>query len=166
MALSKAQLKKQLKGAQRLAILGIGSALRGDDALGLKIVAQLKKESISVKRPLSIKLFSCATTPENSTGEIRQFNPTHIIIVDALYIGKRPGSLSLVDLRQASFNVSFSTHGLPLKMLARYLARSLSCRVLCIGVEPKSLEFNAALSKEAERAVKKVCALIKGVLKY
>ena len=75
-------LKNRLKEASRVAILAIGSEFRGDDAAGLLVAENLKKLlKVSSRK---FKVFIGATAPENLTGDIKRFNPSHILLVDSI----------------------------------------------------------------------------------
>lgn len=156
----KSQLRNNLRGARRLVILGIGSSLRGDDASGLIIVREINKALRRAKRAFPLRVISCGTTPENYTGEIKKFKPTHIIIIDALDSGKEAGKISIADARKKSVNASFSTHSLPIKVFADYLTSALGCHIVLIGIQPGSIEFGSALSSAVNKAIKKVSSLI------
>jgi len=109
---------------------------------------------------MPLKLFSCGVTPENYTGEIKRFKPSHILIVDALDMAKEAGEISIIDAKKKSVNVSFSTHGLPIKMLMDYLTQSLGCRIVSIGIQPESIEFGLPVSDKAAKAIKNISHLI------
>jgi hydrogenase 3 maturation protease len=161
----KRELKIRLKGAKRVAVLGVGSLLCGDDALGLVLIEETRKSLKGVKRCVPLKLFSCGATPENYTGEVKKFRPSHILIVDALDMGETAGKIVLTEAGGKSANVSFSTHALPMKVLANYLIRSLGCRIICIGIQPKTIGFSCAarapfLSDKVHKSVKRVSGLI------
>ncbi len=85
-------LKNKLKGAKKIAVLGVGSSLKSDDAAGLLVAEELKK----IKNP-KLKVFFGSTAPENLTGEIIKYKPTHIIIVDSVDMDQKPGSILLID---------------------------------------------------------------------
>jgi hydrogenase 3 maturation protease len=201
----KKELKIRLRGARRVAILGIGSPLRGDDALGLFFIKELKllfnplrsQQAASGRKPprvrggftkttkpVPLKLFSCGTTPESCTGEIKKFKPSHIIIVDAFDMGKEVGSISIIDAKKKSANgsaslamslkcsqsanVSFSTHAMPLKILVDYLSHYLNPEIIFIGIQAKNTEFlpvgrqvGAKLSYEVNKSVKQIAHSIK-----
>lgn len=160
----KRKLRIQLKDAKRLAILGIGSPLRGDDALGLVIIEELKKFLRKQKKHLPLKLLDCGVTPENYTGEIKRFKPSHILIVDALDTGKVAGKISIIAAQKKSANTSFSTHHLPLGIFTDYLSHYLDCRIIFIGIQAKTIELGADLSSEANKSVKQVTRLIEKIL--
>lgn len=160
----KKELQSRLKGARKVAILGIGSPLRGDDAAGPLFIKELDSAIKGAKVALPVKLFSCETAPENYTGDIRKFGPTHIIIVDAVDMGKEAGRADIVDLEKRNEQVSFSTHRLPISMFIEYLKQYLNCRVIMIGIQPKSIDFSAPLSGEVREAVKQVSSSVLGGL--
>jgi hydrogenase 3 maturation protease len=151
----KNSLRNNLKGAKKIAILGVGSELRADDAAGILIAQELEK----IKKP-KIKVFLGHTAPENLTGEIRKFAPSHLLIIDSAEMGKDPGEVMMFTPEDAG-GISFSTHKLPMKLMAKYLSEEIKCRVLMIGVQPKTLEFGKAVSKEISGAVKDIVNLLK-----
>lgn len=158
MANLKTILKQKLKDAKRIVVLGIGSELRADDAAGLIVAEELKK----IKN-LKLKVFLGSTAPENFTGEIIKFKPTHILIVDSVDTDQKPGFILLINPEEVG-GVSFSTHMLPVKMMVDYLLASLECEIIIIGIQPKVLLFGEAISKEVEKSTKQISGLIKQIL--
>jgi hydrogenase 3 maturation protease len=154
----KTLLKRKLKGAKKIAVLGVGSSLRSDDAAGLLVAEELNKI-----RNSKLKVFFGSTAPENLTGEIIKYRPTHIIIVDSVDIDQKPGSVLMIDPRVVD-GVSFSTHMLPVKMIVDYLLESLECDIIIIGIQPKTLEFGETVSEEVKKAVKQITDVTRGIL--
>ncbi len=154
----KVLLKKNLKGAKKIAVLGVGSALRSDDAAGLLVAEELKK----VKIP-KLKVFFGSTAPENLTGEIIKYKPSHIIIVDSVDMEQEPGSILLID-PQVVEGVSFSTHMLPVKMIVDYFLESLKCEIVIIGIQPKTLEFGETVSEEVKKSTIQIADVISQIL--
>lgn len=99
-----------------------------------------------------MKIFFGETAPENLSGEIKRFNPTHLIVLDAADSGAKIGSISLIDLGKAAFRTTFCTHNLPLTVMLRYLSGYIKCEMLMIGIQTGSLEFGAAPSAPILRA--------------
>lgn len=162
----KKELTSRLKGAKRVAILGIGSELRGDDVAGV-LVAELVDKKIKSPRstvhgPRSARLrvFFGSTAPENITGEIRDFKPTHLILVDTAEIGEKPGTVLLLKGSEIGSGVSFSTHKIPIKILTDYFAESLKCEITVIGIQPRSINFGKPASKEVKDSSKEVAIAI------
>ncbi|MDP3788862.1 MAG: hydrogenase maturation peptidase HycI [Candidatus Omnitrophota bacterium] len=166
----KKELKNRLSGASKVAVLGIGSQLKGDDAGGI-LVTGILQESLPLKadQPLAgpgkadIGIFIGGTAPENITSEIKRFGPSHIIIIDAADMGAKPGEIKLIDPENIG-GISFSTHNLPATMLIEYLKQFLKCEVVIIGIQPKSVEFGKEPSAEMKTAAETVAALILDIL--
>ena len=75
----KDELAVRLKGAVRVAVLGVGSELRGDDIAGILVINALQK-SKKINKNIKLKTFEGSTAPENITGELRAFKPTHLVL--------------------------------------------------------------------------------------
>ena len=97
------------------------------------------------------------------TGEVKKFKPTHVLIVDAADLGAKPGSAELIDFHKTG-GVTFSTHQLPMNILSSYLSQELSCEVILLGIQPKSLEFGSKPSKEIKAAVNRISSIIRKLL--
>jgi hydrogenase 3 maturation protease len=135
---------------RKIAFLGIGSSLRGDDAVGLYLVTALEKHlGISPEREL--QFYVGETAPENFSGVIRAFTPTNLIIFDAAELETPPGTFAIIDPAQIG-GISFTTHTLPLNILIAYLATVTGCATTVIGIQPKSLAFTSPLSPEVKAA--------------
>jgi len=64
-------------------VLGIGNPLRGDDAVGLRII-----QNLMGKVPDDVLLLECEMVPENYLSKIEQFKPTHVLMVDAAQLNE------------------------------------------------------------------------------
>ena len=151
----KATLIKKLKGAGKIAVIGIGSTLRNDDAAGILVAEKLEK--INSNR---LKVFIGSTAPENLTGEIISYNPSHIFIIDSVDTGQKPGFTILIEPEDVG-GVSFSSHMLPVKMIVDYLLATLNCEIIVAGIQPKSLEFGETVSDEVSKSVNEIVEIIK-----
>lgn len=155
-------LQNKLHKAKKIALLGVGAELRGDDAVGESIAREVKRKC---KKP-QVKVFFGATAPENLTGEIKKFHPTHVVIIDAADLKKKPGAIALIEPEDTR-GVSFSTHQLPFKILSDYLVNSLNCKVLIIGIQPELLRFGCGLSAAVSNAARQIrealCAVLKQI---
>ncbi|OGS44120.1 MAG: hydrogenase maturation peptidase HycI [Elusimicrobia bacterium RIFOXYD2_FULL_34_15] len=154
----KTELKKKLKDATRIAVLGVGSELRCDDVAGLLVAENLKKQLEKRKNPKA-KIFIGYTAPENLSGEIIKYKPTHIIIIDSADAGKKAGSIMLINYEEIG-GISFSTHKLPLKMMVDYLLQSLKTGIVMIGIQPKTLKFGECISKEVKKSIDQITKTI------
>jgi hydrogenase 3 maturation protease len=156
-------VQASLKGASRVAVIGIGSDLRGDDIAGILAVQELEKTTKRSKLTVPLLTLLGYTAPENMTGEIRKFAPSHLIMIDTAEIGGKPGSIEVFPPEKTA-GMTFSTHKLPVKIMAEYLSASVKCSVIIIGIQPKVLDFGSAVTKEVEAAAKQVSSIIKDAL--
>ncbi len=156
-------LKKKLHNARRVSVLGVGSTLRGDDAAGMLIADEIESYRKKTKKGKVVQVLFGETAPENFTGNIRRFNPTHLIIVDCAEVKKKPGSVFLLDVENIT-GITFSTHSLPLKIMTDYLLKDMTCEIIIIGIQPKSLQFNTPCSAQIKKSVKDVSSALKEVL--
>jgi hydrogenase 3 maturation protease len=157
-------LKKKLHNAQRVAVLGVGSELRGDDVAGILAAQQIEKIITKQTTSPEVRVFIGETAPENLTGEIKRFQPTHLIIIDAAELNKEPGHISIMEPETIG-GTSFCTHSLPLKIIIGYLLESFKFQAIIIGIQPKTLTFGAPPTKEVVAAVKHLAETITKLLK-
>ena len=156
-------LSQKLENAERVAFLGIGSDLRGDDVAGISVVQQTEKLTKSKTVSLQAAFFIGATAPENLTGEIKKFQPSHLIIIDSVYSDAPPGQVIVMDVPEIE-KVSFFTHKLPIKLMIDYLLQFCKCRVIIIGIQPKDITFGSPVSKEVSQAVKNLSKTLAKIL--
>lgn len=149
-------LRNRFKDAKKIAVLGIGSRFWGDDNAGIDVAEELKKQ-VKAK---NFRVFLGETAPENLTGQIKKFKPSHLVIIDAVFGRLEPGQFCLIDIKQTG-GESFSTHRLPLKIVCDYLTGCIDCQITVIGLQPKQLEFGSGLSKEVKASVKKITEILK-----
>jgi hydrogenase 3 maturation protease len=126
----------------RLAVLGIGNELNGDDAAGVLVVRVLRARLGDQPQVL---LIEAGLAPENFTGVLRRFEPDLVMLVDAAEMGSQPGEVAWVEWQETG-GLSASTHSLPPTVLSQYLIHELGCQVGLIGIQPASLEFDQPLS--------------------
>jgi hydrogenase 3 maturation protease len=139
-----------------VAVLAVGSELFGDDAVGLVVGESCAKLGSS-----HLGVFMGATAPENCTGPIRRFSPTHLVLVDAADLGAEPGSVELLDPERLG-GIPFTTHSLPLTVVVDYLLKSLpGCRVVVVGIQPESLRFGAPPTARVAEAAERVVEAIR-----
>ena len=145
-------LNQSLKDYRKIAILGIGNELKGDDGSGSFIAKKLSK---SFQDNEKFFVFDGGTVPENYTGAIRKINPTHIILIDAVEMGKEPGYIRLIKKEEIA-NYNISTHAMPISFLIRYMEATIGSNIILIGIQPKSMILAGEISKEVKKAIEKV----------
>jgi hydrogenase 3 maturation protease len=136
----------------RLAILGVGQELRGDDAAGILLVRAL---AAKLPKAENLLLIEAGPTPENFTGPLRRFQPDLIILVDIAWMEAEPGALRWLTPDEIE-GVSALTHTLPLSVVAKYLAGEIGCEVRILAIQPVQVEFTAPVSKEVVDAIQNI----------
>lgn len=131
------QLRQELAGCSRLAVLGAGSILCGDDAAGMLLIERLRE---LLPPDGSSLLLAGSTAPENFTGPIRDYRPDLLLLADAAHLDLPVGAIGFIPA-DAVDEAGFSTHMLPLGVTLNYLAAETGCRVLIVGVQPGATEF-------------------------
>ena len=155
----KIELEKWLIGKEKIVIAGIGNPIRQDDYVGLKIV-----EGLQGKVPANVCLLECETVPESYLLDIEQFKPTHVLLIDAAFLGLKPGSARLYNAQKIVDFPAITTHVLPLKVFCEYVKQSTGAKIALLLVEPKSMEFGEGLSVEVEAAAKKILVVLASLL--
>jgi hydrogenase 3 maturation protease len=144
----------------RLAVLGIGHELCGDDAVGVRLAGMLRRLAAGNQRLLVIE---AGPAPENFTGPLRRFQPDLVLLVDAAQMNAAPGTIGWLDLQSVG-GMSASSHTLPLHILVTYLVAELGCQVALIGIQPAQTFADEPLTPPVQAAARTVLqALLEGM---
>lgn len=144
----------------RVAVLGVGNEMNGDDGAGVRVVRALAARMAATP---GVLLLDAGTAPENFTGPLRRFRPDLVVEIDAADQDQPPGTAAWIDWRDAD-GLSASTHTLPPSVLASYLTSELGCRVALIGIQPATLETGCPLSPAVADAVERLASQLAGWL--
>ena len=143
-----------LAGAARVAVIGVGSDLRGDDVAGVLVARRLRAWAARTGNE-RLAAFVGGAAPENFTGEIVKFRPDVTVLVDAAHLGREPGAVEVIPPDRIA-GLAFSTHMLPAPIFLDYLHKSIGCRSLVIGIDIVQKEVLAPVSPPVERAVRRL----------
>lgn len=141
------QLRREVELPPRVAVLGLGHELRQDDAAGLLVAQAL--------RPFNSDTFFAVVggaAPENCSGQLTDFAPHLLVVVDAAKLDAPPGTVQVLNWRAAT-GFSGSSHTLPLRIVLQYITAVAPCRVLLLGIRPQHLGFGTAVSPAVQQAV-------------
>jgi hydrogenase 3 maturation protease len=133
----------------RIAVVGMGHELRGDDAAGVAVARALQAALGDDDRWLVI---DAGPAPENYTGPLRRFEPDLVLFVDAAQMDEAPGTIRWLPWRETD-RLGSSTHTLSPQVLARFLIRELGCEATLVGIQPSHDTLAAPLSPEVADAV-------------
>jgi hydrogenase 3 maturation protease len=153
-------LAKNRNQPPRIALVGIGNEINGDDGAGVQIVRSLRAMpmlSQNLPEHPGWLLVDAGLAPENFTGTLRRFQPDLVVLIDAAEMGLSAGEIACLDWSSAG-GWSASTHTLPLNMLSSFLVSELGCQVMVLGIQPLQMGMDQPLSQEVTRAVDEVVA--------
>jgi len=138
-----------------VAVVGIGSDLRADDAAGVEVVRRLRRHLTSQ----NVLLIDAGVAPENFTAEIKKFGPSHVLMIDATDLGLESGTTSIVDLSKITGPSIFS-HRLPLSIFADYLRAQVKTQIILLGIQPANARMGVAMSEQVKKAVDEVSEVL------
>ncbi|KXB07413.1 hypothetical protein AKJ52_00240 [candidate division MSBL1 archaeon SCGC-AAA382C18] len=132
----------------RYAILGIGNKFRGDDAIGVRVIEEIRKRIDSPR----ILLINAKTVPEKFTSKVKDFEPDHTLLIDSIDMGEDPGTVSIVDPEEIT-NQKISSHRLPLSMLMQYLEDETEAESTLIGIQAGRTEMGNEISEDVRETI-------------
>jgi hydrogenase maturation protease HycI len=136
----------------RVAIVGIGHELRGDDAAGIRLARALQPRA---EHSDAILVMVAGLAPENTTGPIRRFAPDLVLLVDAAQMDAVPGTVRWLDWQDTT-GFSASTHTLPPRLLAAYLIAELGCEVRLLGIQPGGNAIGDDVTSPVETSIRDI----------
>jgi hydrogenase 3 maturation protease len=149
------ELKEWLVNAKKVVVAGIGNPIRTDDYVGLKIVENLKG-----KLSTTVLLLEAETVPESYLLDIEEFHPSHVLLIDAAFLGLTPGEASLVDAEKIADTSAVTTHLLPLRVFCEYVKQATGAKIAVLSIEPKSMEFGEGLTAEVQGAAERLTKVL------
>ncbi|MGD8464378.1 MAG: hydrogenase maturation protease [Anaerolineae bacterium] len=133
-------------------IIGVGNPLRGDDAVGVRVVESLSALAL----PEGVEVVDGGTMGLGLVNLMK--DRRRVVLVDAASLGRAPGEFVCLPLAQARLRGAddhLSVHGAGV-CDALLLAQALDClpdEVLIVGVQPASMQWNAGLTPDVQAAV-------------
>lgn len=147
--LQRLQASKQML---RIAVVGIGHELRGDDAAG-PIIARMLRSLTAQHNYLLV--IDAGPAPESYFGTLRRFRPHFVLLIDAAQLDDRPGTVACLAWQDAAGPIP-SSHTCALSDLASYLIAEFGCEVMILGIQPAGTTFDAPLSAAVQQATEGV----------
>ncbi|MCI4445589.1 MAG: hydrogenase maturation protease [Candidatus Aminicenantes bacterium] len=146
-------LRKELRGMEKIVILGTGNALEADDAAGL-YVASLLDSKLSRYQKSRIKVLRAYEVIDIYLKKIKRFKPTHLLIVDAVDLKKKPGTIMVERLdtekrRKRKIGGEFSN-------FLEKLSSETACKIYIIGLQPQRLDFGHPITPVMKEACRQV----------
>ena len=143
---------------RRVVIVGVGNPIRGDDAVGPKIIELLEEKPVE-----DVLALNTESVPEAFTGKVEEFKPTHVLMVDAANFRGAPGETKLITAEHIG-GQAISTHSLPLTIFISYIEKSLGVEVLLLGIQPMSIGLGEPMTEPLEAAAVSVANTLYQIL--
>jgi hydrogenase maturation protease len=143
-------------------VLGIGNILLSDEGVGVKAVEELQSR------------YNCPDTVEIVDGGTVGFellpyfeNRSHILIIDAVKTGNKPGTIVRIDDPPAFFQKKVSPHqiGLADVMGIAVITDNMPQHIALFGIEPKELSTGLELSPEVAENLRQLVDMVVDELK-
>jgi len=157
-------LSRFLREAHRVAVVGVGNPIRGDDAAGTYTAELLR--TLSRRNPHgcgeahgSLLCIPAGAVPENYLWPVIRFRPSHVVVVDAFDAGLEPGAVSIIP-RSSMDGLSLSSHQLPLGLVRDFLSLNGVPNQLYIGIQPASTGPGTPMSSRVKASSRKVARTI------
>lgn len=144
----------------RIALVGVGNTLRGDDGVGVLLVRELNQVFGEAS---NVCIIEAGSAPENITGHLRNFKPDFILFFDAAQMEGEPGEVGIWSFSECGGDL-VSTHALPLSLVCAYLEVELNCRIALMGIKPLDIGFGRSISLQVEQALNEIAPSIVSIL--
>lgn len=140
-----------LKGATKVAFMGIGEEKLSDDGVGPYIISQLLNDTND-----RFLFINAGINPMDRIDEIVRFKASHLVLLDTCTLKKTPGTVAIIERENICEFVPISTHTIPIHIVVDLLVKKLpDLKVFMLGFVPESLEgfTDLKLFKEGELTI-------------
>jgi len=143
-------------------VIGVGNSIAADDGVGPAVIAELRRRTL----PEGVEILDAGPDPLDVIEHLEQEGG--VIIVDAVRMGRAPGTVLTFPAKSAKVNIvadAFSLHGIGLAyVLGLADGMGMPAEVTIVGIEPESVEPGHAMSAAAARAVPRAADAIMNLL--
>ncbi len=147
---------------EKTLVIGVGSVLRSDDGIGIRVVEELQKE----KFPSKVKFISGDISGLELIKYFSDF--ARVIIIDAADIKEKPGTIKSFkgsQLKKSDFSDIVSTHGMNLiETLTLAEKLDISPEIVIVGIQPKDTSFKLELTLEIEEKIPYIVNAVKKII--
>ncbi len=152
------RLERRLRGARRIAVVGIGDELSPLDCLGIETAREID----GLRLP-GVMVVLAGMLPENVTGPLRLFRPDAVLFLDAAEMGAPPGTIAVLEPGEVRATL-FSVHVLPLPVVMEFVERDIGTEVILLGIQPDTARDDV-LSPRGRELFKGYREALSGVLR-
>ena len=148
-------LRNRLKG--KIAIIGVGNTMRGDDGFGPELVRRLNGK-------IEAECIDAGMSPENYTGKIIKARPDVVVFLDAVSMDEAAGTIKILEKEDIS-KVGFTTHDMPASLIIDYIKTQIDANIFMIGVQAENTGFDKVMSQEVKERIDYLEKLFKKLLR-
>jgi len=147
---------------RRVAVVGLGNLLMGDDGVGVEVIRRLEGERLGA----GVKLIDGGTAVHETVHETEGY--ATVVIIDAVHGGGEPGTVYRMTLEETrsrarkdalpvSLHQLSALSGLALGEIAGWRPE----KVVIIGVEPKDVGLRLGLSPDIEQRMPAIMDVVR-----
>ena len=138
-------------------VLGIGNILLSDEGAGVKAVEELKNSYVGSD---ALEIVDGGTMGVELLPYFE--NRSHILIIDAVKTGKKPGTIVRIADPPAYFGSKISPHqiGLADVLGIAVMTNNMPKNITLFGIEPKQLSIGLTLSTEVARNLSRLVEMV------
>ncbi len=144
-------------------IIGVGNTSAADDGAGPAVIEELRARALAG----GALLISVGADPLAVIEHLE--NDAHVIIVDAVRMGKHPGTVLVFPAKNANVRIAaetYSLHGIGLAYALKLAERmKLPAKITIVGIEPETVEPGRPMSETVGRAVAKAADAVLDLIK-
>ena len=129
-------------------LLTVGNGLMGDDGAGPLLAQMLAHTQLN-----DWVVINGGSSPENVLHQIREYAPSHVVVIDSADMDLPPGSIRKIPQQNLENPSYFTTHTLPLTFLIDSLNEFVP-QTTFIGIQPEIVAFGFPMSSNVSQAVK------------
>jgi len=133
----------------RIAIVGLGNELLGDDGVGVHAVRELQKAP-----PENVAVAEVGTRVLSSQQIIEESDI--VIAIDAAHADGAPGSIYRFDAEEVESDRLCSLHEMGIVGVFRLMPKESRPKLIVIGVEPEIIDYGMDLSPVVQAALGRV----------
>jgi len=109
------------------------------------------------------EVIDAGPVPENFIGPVLRSRPENLIVIDAVEMGLRPGSIAAMSLEKVRPS-RISTHCCSLDLFVGLIGIAIEGKAVLLGVQPACLVFGGPISPEVMQAIEYVSRILIHIL--
>ena len=141
---------KEILQTKKTLFVGIGNALKSDDAIGIYICKKIQQNN-------KIETLIVESGIEKFVGKINSIDPEILILVDCTDSNEEPGFIDFLPIEEIQ-DFTVNTHTISVKRISEFF----KMKTYLLGIQPENVKFGEVFSKKvlnsADELIKKINA--------